>query len=119
LQRPRVLRGKDTLYRWHIRELLRRAAAGEPLDEPTRAETLAVLSESSLNAPLSHDAAVVATQLWDAFSREMGVTGPEQLGFRSETPDNPETEIFLARAAKRVLVVDPSYRPRHEWQRRR
>ena len=119
LQRPRVLRGKDTLYWWHIRELLRRAAAGEALDEPTRAETLAVLSETSLDAPLSHDAAVVATQLWDAFSREMGVKGPEQLGIRAETPDNPETDIYVVRAAKRALRDDPSYQPRHEWQRRR
>jgi len=60
-RRPTV---PDCVVRAHADELLERVVKDEPLQPATRAEIMLVLSETSLRAPLEHDAVLVYTQIF-------------------------------------------------------
>lgn len=47
----------EYIYRKHVQELLERVASGEDTSAPTGPELLSYMSEMSLRAPLTHDAA--------------------------------------------------------------
>jgi len=96
------------LYRAHCRELLERVVAGQDLRPGTNAEILAVLSNASLVAPLTHQAAVLAFRLAD-----------ELLGWREGVEYNepwPGAADELAAVLRHKLTVpDRRLPPPEEW----
>lgn len=54
----------EPVYRHHVRELLQRVVDGERLDQGTRAEALMAFHDTSLKAPLTSEASIVALTLF-------------------------------------------------------
>ncbi len=100
---PQMHNYSPDLYRHHCAELLDRVAAGEDIDEPTTAEILVTLCETSLMTPLRHDAAVLYARLFKQ------VFGSEQINRLIENIDMRETwdgaaNELLSRIVKRMEI---------------
>ena len=97
-----------TLYRAHCRELLERVVADQDLRPGTDAEILGMISNASLIAPLTHQAAALAFRLAD-----------ELLGWRGGVEYNepwPGAADELAAVLRRKLAVpDRRLPPPEEW----
>ena len=91
--RPSSLLGgfSDDLYRVHCRELLERIVTGDSVDVPTDAEVMVALSEMSLRAPLSQDAAALYVTLF-------------KKGFPGKLPEVSTRDVHESYAGAMALV---------------
>ncbi len=92
---PEGFRGlAPAVYRYHARELVRRAGLGKNVTRATNAEVMVALMNTSLKAPLQRDAQALYEDLFEqCFGREQAL---ELLGPTRATFSHPmaRTELF-------------------------
>lgn len=89
-----------SVYRAHAREIVKRAGRDESLVEPTNAELLTFLSESSLRAPLKNDSGVLYHHVFERIFPDADVVVPGDEQYESYPNAAAEIEADIRRALR-------------------